>query len=160
MGVEAFGLTLQLIAPEPCGELKTLLEQYPHFCRWTEETTAHGSIAAGEYNDGSHIIECQLIQEPATCSLAIRFSLCSFDSIDQAFIDLVKHVLSYYDAEVWLMTSAIQQKEHYPLGESIWLSATLPDEIIAMRKHWQKLFGAKQGVVRVKDSFSFVGVKQ
>jgi hypothetical protein len=91
--------------------------------------------------------------------VAARFSLCSYDSVDALFVEIVKHILSDHDAEVWLMTSALRQKDHYPPGELNWLASALPDEIKAMRQYWQNLFGKKQGTVRVDDSFSFVGLK-
>ena len=90
--------------------------------------------------------------------LAARFSLCSYDSIDDIFVEIVNHILSDRDAEVWLMTSALKEKNHYPPGELIWLASALPDEIKAMRQYWQSLFGKKQGPIRTKDSFSFVGL--
>lgn len=119
-----------------------------------------GGALVAEYNDNSHVIEFQLSRyiEDNGCTLAVRFSLCSFATIDSLFIDFVQSVLSRFDAEVWLMTSALKQKDHYPPGEVNWLVKLLPEEIEAMRKYWQRTFGTKQGVVRVKDSFAFVGI--
>ena len=71
---------------------------------------------------------------------------------------LIAHILSSFDAEVWLMTSALKEKANYAPGDAEWLKAALPSEIAAMRSSWQRMFGTKQGAVRVKDSFSFVGV--
>jgi hypothetical protein len=114
---------------------------------------------SGTFNDESHIIDLQLrraIAEDKT-TLSIRFSLCSYNTIDVIFIDIVRKVLSGFDAEVSLMNSALKQKTNYLPGDTEWLVAALPDEIIAMREYWQGLFGTKQGIVRADDSYYFVG---
>ena len=140
--------------------VRRTLVAYPDVHMKDAERISEHFTVTGEYTDGSHIIELQLSRDSANdkCTLAARFSLCSFDSIDPIFVDLVCNVLSSFDADVWLMTSALKQKDNYPPGESNWLRMTLPEEIKAMREYWQGLFGHKQGAVRVNDSFSFVGV--
>jgi hypothetical protein len=154
MGVEAFGVSMRFMQADARGGIKKLLASYPQIN--IAETGADST--RGEYNDGAHVIEVQSREtEQRDFTLAIRFSLCSYDSIDSVFIDLIKNILSSFEAEVWLMTSAIKQKNNYLPGDSKWLLAALPDEISEMRHYWQNLFGTKQGVVRVKDSFSFVG---
>lgn len=161
MGVEAFGISLKFVETGIYECVKRTLEDYPGMSLQTGEMTPDYKSITGEYGDGSHFIESQLTNQNRRneCTLAVRFSLCSYQSIDEIFIQIIKDFLSSNDAEAWLMTSALKQKDHYPPGESTWLISALPDEIRAMREHWQSLFGGKQGAVRVKDSFSFVGLR-
>ncbi|SRR6266446_3376819 len=157
MGIEAFGVSMRFIQADAGPQLRRILADYSHI-RIGDKETAAGYGVTGEYDDGAHFIDLQLSEtEGGNRTLAVRFSLCSYESIDQIFIDLISNILSSLDADVWLMTSALKQKGHYLPGDSKWLIAALPDEIIEMRAYWQKLFGTKQGAVRVKDSFAFVG---
>jgi hypothetical protein len=159
MGIEAFGVSLRFAKLAVCDQIKNILASYPQI-RFAENKRIPVDEIVGEYDDGTHFIDFQ-IREVADndCTLAIRFSLCSYDSIDSIFIDIMNNILSSFEADVWLMNSALKQKTNYLPGDQKWLIAALPDEIIAMRNHWQQLFGKKQGRVRVKDSFSFVGLK-
>jgi hypothetical protein len=160
MGIEAFGVSIDFVESGIYEQVLTVLSAYRHVQMHREEHTTPFVTIPGEYNDESHIIELQLRRDTSqsTCTLAVRFSLCSYDTIDRIFIELVSKVLSSWDANVWLMTSALREKDHYPPGEANWLLTALPGEITAMRKYWQSRFGHKQGAVRVKDSFSFVGL--
>jgi hypothetical protein len=160
MGIEAFGVSIQIVEPKAWEKLKDILDRYPNICMGNTEASDAFETVTGEYNDEPHFIEMQLSREVASdkCQLAVRFSLCSYGTIDNVFIELVSEILSSFEAEVWLMTSAVKQKTHYLPGDSGWLMNVLPDEIVEMRKYWQNLFGTKQGAVRVKDSFSFVGI--
>ena len=126
-----------------------------------KEVVAGFETIKGEFNDGTHVIDLQLQRNLTDnkCTLTARFALCSYETIDCKFIKFVSNILSSFEADVWLMTSALKQKANYLPGDEKWLVAALPDEIIAMREHWQHSFGDKQGCVRVKDSFSFVGLK-
>jgi hypothetical protein len=157
MGVETFGISMRFCEREAFDRLWRFLTTTPHI-KLSKVDDEGQKSAVGEYSDGRHFIDIQLRAiNPTECRLAIRFSLCSYCTIDSLFISLAKDLLSLSEAEVWLMTSALKQKAHYLPGDSQWLIAALPDEIVAMREHWQKLFGFKQGAVRTKDSFSFVG---
>lgn len=150
---------MRFTSPGVCGQVHNLLVGHPNF-RWEQQRVEGGyTTILGEYGDGLHFIELQLTRETATdrCSLAARFSLCSYNSIDSIFIELVSSVLASFEADVWLMTSAVKMKTNYLPGDTHWLVSSLPEEIAAMRAYWQNLFGAKQGAVRVNDSFSFVG---
>jgi hypothetical protein len=161
MGVEAFGVSMRLVETGVSHRLKEVLTSHDHVRMYCGETVSGFETITGEYDDGTHFIDLQIrgVIASSECSLAIRFSLCSYDSIDAIFIALVRDILSSWEAEVWLMTSALRQKNVYLPGDSAWLIAALPDEIVEMRIYWQKLFGSKQGAVRVKDSFLFAGVK-
>jgi hypothetical protein len=152
MGIEAFGLTMRFVERDACIHIREALSESSKI-RFVG-TDLDKTTELAEYTDGNHIIEFQ-ISSGVECVLAIRFSLCSFPTIDAVFLQLVQKLLSIADAEVWLMTSALNQKDHYSPGDSSWLLAILPEEIEAMRKYWQGVFGTKQGVVRVKDTFNF-----
>jgi hypothetical protein len=160
MGIEAFGVSMRFVEPVNGERMMQALArcEYIRLCR--QETVLGFEITIGEYSDGDHYIDLQILHETTSneCTLAVRFSLCSYESIDTIFIDLVESILSDFEADVWLMTSAIRQKANYLPGDSNWLIAALPDEIVEMRNYWQDLFGVKRGPVRVKDSFLFVGV--
>lgn len=160
MGVDIFGISMRFVESGVQAQVREILQGYAQIQLRGEGEAAGFECMTAEYNDGSHFIEFQLSREIANdeCTLAIRFSLCSYPSIDAIFVEIVKHVLSAHEATVWLMTSALRQKRHFPPGELEWLAAALPDEISAMRAYWQGLFGIRQGVVRVDDSFSFVGL--
>ncbi len=160
MGIEAFGVSMHIVELKAWQKLNDLLAEYPSMRIKSTEAVGAFETVFGEYGDGAHFMDVQISREIAKdkCVLAIRFSLCSYESIDQIFIDLVKHVLASFEAQVWLMASAVQQKGDYLPGDSRWLIAALPDEIIEMRKYWRGLFGDKQGAVRPEDSFAFVGV--
>jgi hypothetical protein len=159
MGIEAFGVSMQFNAAGIHQQVKQFLEDYQGVRLFDVQTSSSEEIITGEYSDGSHFIDLQLSHDDAgkRCTLAARFSLCSYNGIDAVFIDLIAHILSFFDAEVWLMTSALKEKANYAPGDAAWLKAALPSEIAAMRKYWQDMFGTKQGAVRVKDSFAFVG---
>lgn len=158
MGIEAFGISMHFAEPGDWRKLMEILARNP-----TVRMATTGALDAfeilGEYDDGTHFIDFQMVLENPgdTCVLAARFSLCSHESIDQIFIALIRDILSRFEAEVWLMTSAVKKKSHYPSSDSKLLIAELPNEIVAMRKYWQNLFGSKQGAVRSDNSFSFVG---
>jgi hypothetical protein len=160
MGVEVFGVSMRLIKPDVFDRVNVTLATFENVHMTQPETVAGFETIKGEYNDGVHLISLQLFREvyDAKCTLAARFSLCSYKTIDPIFVNLVNQMLSSFDAEVWLMTSALKQKANYLPGDTKWLLAALPDEIVAMREYWQQLFGKKQGCVRVEDSFSFVGL--
>ncbi len=158
MGIEAFGVSMRFVQRGICRQLKHILATYPH-AHIAEMETTPGYGILGEYDDGANFIDIQIREDASgDCALAIRFSLCSYDSIDPIFIDIIEKVLGSFEADVWLMTSALKTKTNYLPGDQDWLLAALPEEIVAMREHWQRVFGNKQGHVRVKDSFSFVGV--
>ena len=161
MGIEVFGVSLEILEPGVYPKLRMLLSDYSHTRIGDEELAANYAVTYGEYKDKRHFIDIYISRDLANnrCKMAIRFSLCSFESIDNILLDIVKLVLSSFDAEVWLMTSALNQKNYYLPGDQNWLIAALPDEIAAMRNYWQGLFGNKQGFVQVKDSFAFVGLK-
>lgn len=158
MGLEVFGLTMHFVGTQSFDEMQMYLEKWLRIQLQSPKNIS-GRTGTGDYDDGKHVIEFQLSQNEDHCTLAVRFSLCSYDSIDEPFVEVVKHILTDHEAEVWLMTSALREKNSYPPGELNWLVSALPDEIRAMRQSWQSLFGKKQGKVRVKDSFSFVGFK-
>src|SRR5437660_2124926 len=155
MGVEAFGLSIRFVEPCIGSRLMSQLSAFPAI-RMLEKGTIFGyETTTGEYNDALHFIDIQISHEllsQESCA-SVRFSLCSYDTIDPIFLELVGQILVPLEAEVWLMTSALNQKNSYLPGDSNWLFAALPDEIVAMREHWQSLFGRKQGAVRVKESF-------
>ncbi len=159
MGVEAFGLSMHFCEFGGAEHIRALLEEHPEVLFSKEQKHSQFAIATGEYNDLVHIIEFQLLREiiMARCTLATRFSLCNYGTIDALFVKIVTEILSSFDADVWLMTSAIRQKSNYLAGDARWLLAAVPDEIAEMRAYWQNLFGTKQGPVRVKDSFLFSG---
>jgi hypothetical protein len=161
MGVEAFGVSLNFVQSGVYEQVYSFLQNRPQIHLRDEEKNSSQSGRTGEYRDDSHFIDLQLSRIPTTnkCTLAIRFSLCSYETIDPIFITLVSDIISSYEAETWLMTSELKQKTNYLPGDEKWLISALPEEISAMRRHWQKLFGSTQGSVRVKDSFSFVGLK-
>ncbi len=161
MGIDLFGVTMHFVETGVYEPVKEILKGYSEIQLRDEETTVSYKSITGQYSDGNHFIDFQLANQIARneCTLAIRFSLCSYPSIDDVFIQIVGHILTSFEAEVWLMTSALKEKNNYPPGELSWLVSALPDEIKAMRRHWQSLFGTKQGTVRVEDSFSFVGLK-
>jgi hypothetical protein len=160
MGVEAFGVSMRLIKPGVFDHVIETLTSYDNVRMDRANTVAGFETATGEYNDGTHLIDLQILRDLAEnkCTLAVRFSLCSYETIDHIFVNLVGKILSLFEGDVWLMTSALKQKANYLPGDERWLIAALPDEISAMRQYWQNLFGDKQGAVRVKDSFTFVGV--
>jgi hypothetical protein len=159
MGVEAFGVSLHFVKPGVEELILNCLKTIPQLAMQDEQRTASYGTTTGEYCDGSHIIEVQLFRDlgAGDCKLAARFSLCSYETIDRIFVGLVQRVLSLFPAEVWLMTSATKNRARYAPEELGVVVAALPEEISAMRAHWQNLFGGKQGVVRPDDSFSFVG---
>ena len=159
MGVEAFGVSMHFVKPRVQGSIRELLESCAKIRMRDEERSADCAVAVGEYFDDLHLIEFQLLCDLATgtCKLSARISLCSYGTIDSIFVGLVSKILLASPAEVWLMTSALQQKPNYAPSEAGMLLTALPKEIEAMRAHWQALFGKKQGVVRPDDSFSFVG---
>jgi hypothetical protein len=161
MGIEAFGVSMHFVEPGVYGHVRKTLESDKNVHLSKEQKLGEFYVGTGEYFDESHVIEFQLSQEAGSdkCSLALRFSLCSYNSIDTIFTKIVEDVLSSAEADVWLMASSLKQKDNYPPGEAMWLIKLLPEEIAAMRNNWQNLFGTKQGVVRVKDSFSFVGLQ-
>lgn len=161
MGVEAFGVSINFIQPGVYGQIYSFFQNRSKIHLRDEEKDSSHSSQTGEYKDDSHFIDLQLsrILTNKKCTLAIRFSLCSYDTIDPIFITLASDIISSFEAETWLMTSELKQKTNYFPGDEKWLVSALPEEIFAMRQHWQKLFGSKQGSVRVKDSFSFVGLK-
>lgn len=141
-----------------CNRIKKILASRPHV-KFACNHSGSSSAMTGDYADEFHIIEFQLREiKPTSCTLSIRFSLCSYGTIDSIFISIVADILSELEADVWLMTSAIKQKSNYLPGDSRWLIAALPDEIAEMRKFWQNTFGTKQGAVRVSESFTFVGI--
>ncbi|HTI70832.1 MAG TPA: hypothetical protein VMF06_12760 [Candidatus Limnocylindria bacterium] len=150
---------MRIIEPGISRQLLILLRGPEHIRMDCVETSTGYESITGEYNDGKHLIDIQVLQSISNqySTLAIRFSLCSYDSIDDIFIELVRDILSRWDAECWLMTSAIGQKNRYSPGDSQWLISALPDEIVEMRRYWQNMFGLKHGVVQTSDSFSLVG---
>lgn len=160
MGVEAFGLSMRLIIPGDFDQVVEALASYDNIRMNQSKTVAGFETVTGEYDDGSHLIDLQILRNVADniCILSVRFSLCSYETIDPVFVNLVGNILSLFECDVWLMTSALKQKANYLPGDERWLVAALPDEIAEMRKYWQNLFGDKQGVVRVNNSFSFVGL--
>jgi hypothetical protein len=160
MGVEAFGISIKFLECRIYTQLQQALKIYPQVHCLHNETTAAYNIFTAEYEDGKHFIDFQILHEIAThkCSLTMRFSLCSHDSIDSIFIEITNEILSLFEGHVSLMTSALKYKSDYFPGDQKWLLAALPDEIIEMRKYWQNLFGTKRGAVRVKESFLFVGL--
>ena len=158
MGVEVFGVSLRFSEPGGCARLRRILAHYPQITRADKGSVPGDAVTTWEYDDGAHFIDLQMREIASDeFSLAARYSLCSDSSIDAIFIGFLGNILSSFEADVWLMSSALKQKPHYLPGDSGWLIAALPDEIIEMRKYWQGLFGSKQGVVRVNNSFSFVG---
>jgi len=158
MGMEAFGVSMQIVQPIAWQKLRGILARYPNTCLEDPEISSAFETVVGEYDDGRHIIDIQLSREITSdkCTLAMRFSLCSYETIDNIFVELVNSVLFSFEAEVWLMTSAVREKASYLPGDSTWLIGALPGEIVEMRNYWQNFFGTKQGAVRVKDSFSFI----
>src|SRR6266498_5679193 len=160
MGVDIFGISMRFVESGVQAQVREILRDFRHIQLRDEVEAAGFECMAADYNDASHFIELRLSREVANdeCTLAVRFSLCSYPSIDPIFVEIVRHILSIHEADVWLMTSALKEKNHYPPGELNWLVSALPDEIKAMREYWQSLFGKKQGSVRVADSFSFVGL--
>ena len=161
MGIEAFGVTMRFTELGVSMRLRELLANNPRIHLGGEDSALGHMTSAGEYTDDRHFIDLQISREVASdrCTMAIRFSLCSYESIDAIFIDVVDNVLESFEADVWLMTSALKKKINYLPGDQSWLIAALPDEIASMRDYWQRSFGNKQGRVRVKDSFSFAGLK-
>jgi hypothetical protein len=161
MGIEAFGISMRLIEPGIFDRVAEKLASFDYVRMNKAETAVGFQTTIGEYNDGTHLIELQILREISTdkSTLAVRFSLCSYETIDSIFIMFANNILSLFEAEVWLMTSALKLKANYLPGDEKWLIAALPDEISAMRQQWQQSFGNKQGFVRVKDSFSFIGLK-
>jgi hypothetical protein len=161
MGIEAFGVSMRFTELGVYVRLRELLENHPRINIGNDASASGCVTAVGEYEDDKHVIDLQISREVASdrCTMAIRFSLCSYESIDAIFIDIVDDVLVSFEADVWLMTSALKQKTNYLPGDQSWLIAALPDEIASMRDYWQRSFGNKQGRVRVKDSFSFAGLK-
>ena len=160
MGAEAFGISMQFVELDVWACVTDILATYRQIRMGDRSVSGGYATVLGEYIDDAHIIELQLSHHIPSdkCTLAVRFSLCSFDSIDTIFIALISNILSSLDADVWLMSSAIKHKSNYLPGDSRWLIAALPDEIAQMRNYWQGLFGSKQGAVRVKDSFAFIGM--
>ena len=161
MGVEAFGVSMRLVKSGVFDKLSESLASLDNVHLNQKAAVAGFETVKGEFNDGTHVIDLQILRNlnDDICTLTARFSLCSYETIDCMFIELVSNMLSLFEADVSLMTSALKQKANYIPGDEKWLVAALPDEIIAMREHWQHSFGDKQGCVRVKDSFSFVGLK-
>jgi len=159
MGIEAFGVSMQIVELGVFQEIKSILTGYPYIRMGSVEITPDYETILGEYSDSTHFIDLQLSREITSdiCTVAVRFSLCSYESIDSIFIDLVNNILSSFEADVWLMTSAIRRKDNFLPGDSKSLIVALPNEIREMRKYWQNRFGTKQGTVRSDDSFSFVG---
>jgi hypothetical protein len=160
MGVEAFGISMQLVNRGEFRGILGFLSQYGNIRFQRTEADSYFETVVGEYSDGIHFIDLQIRHAVTSdqCDLAVRFSLCSYDTIDAIFIKLIGDVLAAWEAEAWLMTSAIKQKTNYLPGDARWLLAALPDEIVEMRRYWQNLFGTRQGAVRARDSFSFAGV--
>jgi hypothetical protein len=161
MGIEAFGVSIKFTEPGIHSRIEEALASRPQFRVLTRKSSTDYRIVEGEYADGMHYIDFQLYSEVASkqCTLAVRFSPCSYDGIGPIFIEIVKDMLVSFEGGAWLMTSAHKQKAYYLPGDQDWLIAALPDEIAAMRKYWQRSFGNKQGCVRAKDSFSFAGLK-
>lgn len=160
MGIEAFGVSIKFVKSGVYRQVTNILQDYPDVHLGNNISDSGYTTVTGEYADGLHFIDLQLSQANTDnkCTLAVRFSLCSYESIDRIFTEIVSNALSSLEAEVWLMTSALKQKANYLPGDERWLASVLPDEIAAMREHWQRSFGKKQGCVRVEDSFSFIGL--
>src|SRR5438552_2584326 len=109
MGIETFGISIRFIEPGISPELIKVLSDFPevHCDKW--QTVGAYDVLIGEYNDGCHCVDFQLSVErrDEACILALRFSLCSYNGIDAVFLDLTRCFLTSFDAEVWLMTSAL-----------------------------------------------------
>jgi hypothetical protein len=160
MGVEAFGVSIEFTERRIIDQVLETLIASPEIRVIDQNSIAGFNTVTAEFHDGIHFIEFQVSEEIETskCTAAIRFALCSFPSVDAIFLNIVKNLLQSFKGDVWLMTSAVKQKGRYSAGDDRWLIAALPREIEEMRKYWQKLFGPKQGAVRVRDSFTFVGI--
>src|SRR2546425_659101 len=106
MGIEAFGISMRFSESGACERLKEHLSDYPQISLGAMESVSGYDTIIGEFADGVHSIDLQLSREIATeqTTLALRFSLCSYDTIDAIFINLVSGIMRILECEVWLMT--------------------------------------------------------
>src|SRR5437867_3279816 len=115
MGIEAFGVSMRFVQPGVYPRVRQLVSDLPEIRTDKEQTSSAYETITAEFHDGKHTIDLQIsVEIPQDfCELAVRFSLCSYDTIDAVFIGLVRRILSLFESEVWLMNSALHLKDYY-----------------------------------------------
>ena len=156
MGVETFGVSLKFES-EKFGDIHDCLISHSGLSKIKSDTSSPDGWQY-IYEDSKHIVECQLTRDGGVCDCSIRFSLCSFESIDEVFIEVVTSVVELHPSVIWLMSSVNHTHDRFDGEDSDLLLKMLPGEIGDMRKHWQKMFGTKQGKVLVAGSYQFIGI--
>jgi hypothetical protein len=114
-----------------------------------------GGFMRGSYylfEDGRHVVELHLFDSPV--SLSCRFTLCHPDSVDSAFLDLLRVLMGSLGMEAKICDEVRPEHEHsFPLSEFAEFSACLPEYIAIRRSEWIAAFGAARAAATTSEAF-------
>ena len=102
------------------------------------------------FDDGHHIVELQLDDSPVCISC--RFALCHPDSIDWAFLDLVRVLMECLGMDATIREDVRPEHEHsFPPAEFAAFASCLPEYIGIRRREWLTAFGPERMAATTAD---------
>ena len=138
MGFESFQVTLRG-GQVGHAEVNETVRILPHMKLDPQSAFSPSSICY-VMDDGQHVIEVELMDAPV--SLSCRFTLCHPDTIDFAFLGLLRRLMVRFGMEATIRDEVRPEHEHsFPLAEFAELSACLPEYIATRRSEWIAEFG-------------------
>ena len=113
-----------------------------------------GGFMLGSYylfEDGRHVVELHLFDSPM--SLSCRFALCHPDSIDAAFVELVRVLMGSLGIEAMIPDDVSEHAHWFSLAEFAEFAARLPEYIAIRRQEWIAAFGAVRATATTSEAF-------
>jgi hypothetical protein len=107
------------------------------------------------FDDGSHIVELQLDDTPVRVSC--RFALCHPDTIDSAFIGLVRLLMDRSGMDATIRDDVRPEHERpFPPADFAEFAACLPEYIAVRRREWIAAFGPDRMAATTAECWQWV----
>jgi hypothetical protein len=157
MGFESFRVELRG-GRATYREVDEIIRRLPHVQLDPQSVLTKGSTCY-VMNDGRHVIEMELMDAPV--HLSCRFTLCHPDSVDSAFLGLVRELMARLDMQAKICDDVRPEHEHsYSLADySVFSEATTP-YIAARRAEWIAAFGTEQLAASTNEVYQWIILPQ
>jgi hypothetical protein len=154
MGIEAFSILIETDARAEV--LERFFERRQFILKECLPNNPH--VAHFEYKTNEFIVEASVCSKPSLLpQVRIEFALCNGNGADRFVEQLAAGYLHSFPSEVWFL-SASKDGRHFLHSEAASVIAAIREELPVLRGLWIRLFGYKQGPVRISNAYQFVGI--
>jgi|HubBroStandDraft_6_1064221.scaffolds.fasta_scaffold116849_2 hypothetical protein len=154
MGIEAFSILME--TDEASGALAGFFERRQFVLK--KPLPDSPRVVHFEYETNEFIVEASVCSKPSLLpQVRIEFALCNGDGADRFVEHLAAEYLHSFPSEVWFL-SATSEGRHFARGDAAGVIAGIRQELPILRGNWTRLFGNRQGPVRISTAYRFVGI--